>query len=337
MVKTIDFAKNMTLFFGSYLPGVKNLSGNTILSYRDAFRLLLIFCRDVRKVPPEKVSFNVFNDGLINDFLQWLEKDRKCSIATRNQRLLAIHAFFRYVQVQEPGQLQLCQQILQIPCKKYQQQIVRHLTAEQTKNLLAAPNSSTRSGRRDMTLLSVLYDTGARVQELCDLCARDIRLERPAVVKLTGKGRKTRHVPILGNTVELLRSYMRENGLLKNDKLDAPLFFNQRYTILTRGGINHILQKYSAMAFKSSPEISQLLTPHVIRHSKAMHLYQCGVNLVYIRDILGHVDIATTDIYARADTESKRKELERVYTDITPEAQPDWNNDENLLEFLNSL
>ena len=117
MVKTIDFAKNMTLFFASYLPGVKNLSGNTILSYRDAFRLLLIFCRDVRRIPPEKVSFNVFNDGLINDFLQWLEKDRKCSIATRNQRLLAIHAFFRYVQVQEPGQLQLCQQILQTSLK----------------------------------------------------------------------------------------------------------------------------------------------------------------------------------------------------------------------------
>ena len=336
-MKTIDFAKNLTAFFASYLPGVKNLSENTILSYRDTFRLLLIFCRDVRKVPPEKLCFNMFNDSLINDFLQWLQDERKCSIATRNQRLVAIHAFFRYVQVQEPGQLQLCQRILQIPCKKHQQPIVRHLTPEQTKSLLSAPNPSTRSGRRDMTLLSVLYDTGARVQELCDLCIHDIRLESPAVIKLTGKGRKTRHVPILGNTVELLRAYMREKGLLSNGKPDAPLFFNQRYAKLTRGGINHILQKYAVMVFKQYPEITQTLTPHVIRHSKAMHLYQAGVNLVYIRDILGHVDIATTDIYARADTESKRKELERVYPDITPEVLPDWNRDISLLGFLNSL
>jgi len=336
-MKPTDFAINLTAFFGNYLPGVKNLSGNTILSYRDAFRLLLIFCRDVRKVPPEKLCFKMFDDKLVTDFLEWMQGERGCSIATRNQRLVAIHAFFRYVQVQEPGQLFLCQRILQIPCKKYQQPIVRHLNPEQTRDLLAAPDSSSRSGRRDMTLLSVLYDTGARVQELCDLRVRDIRLDHPAVITLTGKGRKTRHVPILGNTVELLRSYMRENILSHNDKLDAPLFFNQRHTKLTRGGINYILQKYAAAAFQNYPSIQELPTAHVMRHSKAMHLYQSGINLIYIRDILGHVDISTTDVYARADTESKRKELERAYPDITPNVLPDWNRDENLLDFLNNL
>jgi len=336
-MKTNDFATNLTAFFGNYLSGVKNLSGNTILSYRDTFRLLLIFCRDIRKINPEKLCFKMISDTLINNFLAWLECERNCSIATRNQRLVAIHAFFRYVQVQEPAQLHLCQRVLQIPCKKYQQPVVRHLTPEQTKNLLTAPDSSTRSGRRDMTLLSVLYDTGARVQELCDLCVRDIRLDRPAVITLTGKGRKIRHVPILGNTVELLRTYMRENGLLSNNKLDAPLFFNQQHSKLSRGGINHILQKYATMQITKFPKITQTLTPHVIRHSKAMHLYQSGVNLVYIRDILGHVDITTTDIYARADTESKRKELERAFPDITPGVLPEWNRNENLLDFLNSL
>ena len=337
MLKTTDFAKNLTAFFGSYLPGVKNLSGNTILSYRDAFRLLLVFCRDVRKVTPEKLCFKMFSDELVTGFLEWTQNERNCSIATRNQRLVAIHAFFRYVQVQEPGQLHLCQRILQIPCKKCQQPIVGHLTPEQTKDLLAAPDAYTQSGRRDMTLLSVLYDTGARVQELCDLRVRDVRLEHPAVITLTGKGRKARHVPVLGNTVELLRSYMLENGLLQNDKLDAPLFLNQRHTKLTRGGISHILQKYAATVSRQYPDMSKTLTPHVMRHSKAMHLYQSGVNLVYIRDILGHVDIATTDIYARADTESKRKALESAYPDITPDVLPDWNRDENLLRFLNSL
>lgn len=336
-MKTTDFAKQLTAFFGNYLPGVKNLSENTILSYRDAFRLLLMFCRDVRKIAPEKLSFKNFNAELVQDFLSWLQSNRGCSVATRNQRLIAIHAFFSYVQVQEPGQLFLCQQILQIPCKKCQQPMVAHLTPEQMKDLLAAPDFSTSSGRRDMTLLSVLYDTGARVQELCDLCIRDIRLENPAIVTLIGKGRKTRHVPLLRNTVELLRLYMREHKLFFNANPDAPLFFNQRRTKLTRGGVSHILQKYAALASKKCPDMPDLVTPHMIRHSKAMHLYQAGVNLVYIRDILGHVDISTTDIYARADTESKRKEMERVFPDITPRDLPEWNRDENLLEFLNSL
>lgn len=338
MMKPTDFAKNLTAFFASYLPGVKNLSGNTILSYRDAFRLFLVFCRDNRKIVPEKLCFKILDDHLVAGFLEWLETERNCSIATRNQRLVAIHAFFRYVQVQELGQLHLYQRILQIPCKKYQQPIVRHLTPEQTKDLLAAPDISTHSGRRDMTLLSVLYDTGARVQELCDVCAHDVRFEHPAMITLTGKGCKTRHVPILGNTVGLLQSYMRENNMLQNGKLDAPLFFNQRYTKLTRGGISHILQKYAAMVSLYHPDMPEKLTPHVMCHSKAMHLYQSGVNLVYIRDILGHVvDISTTDIYARADMESKRKALENAYPDITPDVLPDWNRDENLLGFLNNL
>jgi site-specific recombinase XerD len=337
MMKPTDFAKNLTAFFGNYLPGVKNLSGNTILSYRDAFRLVLMFCRDARKLPPEKLCFKMIDDKLIIDFLAWTEKERGCSIATRNQRLVAIHAFFRYVQVQEPGQLYLCQRILQIPCKKYQQPIVQHLNPEQMRDLLAAPDPSDRFGRRDMTLLSVLYDTGARVQELCDLRVRDIRLDQPAVITLTGKGRKTRHVPIMGNTVELLRSYMNENNLFQNGKLDAPLFSNQRHAKLSRGGVNYILQKHAAVALQNGVHSQELPTAHVVRHSKAMHLYQSGVNLIYIRDILGHVDISTTDVYARADIESKRKELERAYPDITPDVLPDWNRDNNLLDFLNNL
>jgi len=149
-------------------------------------------------------------------------------------------------------------------------------------------------------------------------------------------------VPIMGNTVELLRSYMQTNNLFQNGKLDSgkldtPLFVNQRHTKLTRGGINHILQKYAAKLEGVCPDMTKKLTPHVMRHSKAMHLYQSGINLVYIRDILGHVDISTTDIYARADTESKRKALVNTYPDITPSTPPDWGKDENLLEFLNNL
>lgn len=336
-MKPTDFAKHLTSFFSEYLPGTRNLSWNTIRAYRDTFRLLLLFHREACGIPAEKLTLKMLDDKTVIRFLDWIQEERHCSIATRNQRLAAIHAFIRYIQAQTPEHLLGCQKILQIPFKKYQKSIVMHLTPEQTKSLLAAPNAATKSGRRDMTLLSVLYDTGARVQELCDLLVRDIRLEHPAIVNLTGKGRKTRHVPILGNTVELLRLYMNENQLYQNGKMDAPLFYNQRNTKLTRGGVNHILQKYAAIASEQCPGIPKSLTAHVMRHSKAMHLYQSGVNLVYIRDILGHTDISTTDIYARADTESKRKALENAYPDITPGGLPEWNRDTNLLEFLNNL
>jgi site-specific recombinase XerD len=328
----------MTAFFSVYLPGVKNLSGNTILSYRDTFRLLLAYCRDNENIPPEKLCIESFNDKLLIKFLDWLQQKRCCSIATRNNRLAAIHSFFRYVQFQEPGLLHTCQLILQVPFKKHQTPIVRHLTPEQTKDLLAAAGFVTHRSRRDTTLLSVLYDSGARVQELCDLRSRDIRLDHPPIIKLTGKGRKSRHVPLMANTVKLLRSYMEENHLLQNGNQDTPLFFNQRRSKLTRGGVSHILRKYADGLAVKYPGMPLKLTPHVLRHSKAMHMYQSGVNLVYIRDILGHVDIATTDTYARADTESKRKALEEVYPDITPsDTLPDWSRDLNLLDYLNSF
>jgi site-specific recombinase XerD len=338
-MKPANFAKHMTSFFSDYLPGVKNLSGNTILAYRDAFRLLLSYCRDYENLPPEKLRIESFDDKRLLRFLNWLQEERGCSIATRNNRLAAVHSFFRYVQAEEPGQLLTCQRILQVPFKKHQQPIVQHLTPEQTRDLLAAPGMKTRTDRRNTTLLSVLYDTGARVQELCDLRVRDVRLEHSAIIKLTGKGRKSRHIPLLANTVALLRLYMEENDLLANGNQDTPLFFNQRRSKLTRGGVSHILKKYAAALSSKHPNMPKKLTPHVLRHSKAMHLYQSGVNLVYIRDILGHVDIATTDIYARADTESKRKALENAFPDITPSdtALPEWNRDQDLLDYLNNL
>jgi site-specific recombinase XerD len=162
-------------------------------------------------------------------------------------------------------------------------------------------------------------------------------MEHPALVTLTGKGCKSRHVPLLGNTVNLLRTYMQQNGLLQNGKQDMPVFYNQHHAALTRGGISHILQKYVDMALLQCPDMPKKVTPHMLRHSKAMHLLQVGVILVHIRDILGHVSIQTTEMYARVDMETKRKALESAYPDITPETLPDWNQDENLLEFLEKL
>lgn len=333
MKKITDLARHLSGFFTDFLPATRNLSRNTIKAYRDTFRLLLVFFREVHAIPPEKLIIKKMNDKLIIQYLDWLQKERKCTNSTRNQRLAAIHTFFRYLQLQEPEKLMLCQKILTIPFKKSPKATIIHLTVEQTRQLLEQPDIRKKSGRRDMVLMSVLYDTGARVQEICDLRVRDVRLESPALVILTGKGCKSRQVPLLGNTVNLLQNYMEEFGLCRNGKQDMPLFHNQRYTALTRGGIAHILQKY-AMRIKDMPK---KITPHILRHSKAVHLLQAGISIIMIRDILGHVSVQTTEIYAKVEMETKRNVLEKAYPDIVSENMPDWNQNENLLDFLENL
>lgn len=335
-MKPTDFSKTLTKYFAIHLAGARNLSTNTIRSYSDTFRLFLIYCKEKEGICPEKLSFKDLSDSMVTGYLDWMQKERGCGIPTRNQRLAAIHSFCRYAQTESPQNLFIFQKILQIPSKKYQRGIIQHLSVEQTKMLLLQPGTATKAGRRDTALLSLLYDTGARVQELCDLRAKDIRLRNPATVTMTGKGNKTRIVPIMGNTAKLLQSYMDENQLTKGERQDEPLFSNQRHTKLTRGGVSHILQKYVQQA-STVIEMPDKVTPHVLRHTKAMHLYQAGIDLVYIRDILGHVDITTTDIYARADVESKRKALEKVYPDMVPSDLPDWAESKDLMEFLKSL
>ncbi len=229
-----------------------------------------------------------------------------------------------------------CQDILAVPAKKTAQPGVNHLTVEQARRLLAAPDRSTRRGRRDATLLATLYDSAARASELAGLTVGDIRVQPPPLAVLAGKGRKIRHVPLGGNTAALLSAYLAEHGLNLPGHDDHPLFVNQHGNKLGRGGIAWIIGKYQAQA--GDPTLAgAALSPHVLRHSRAMHLYDAGVPLPYIRDILGHVELATTDIYARASTEAKRKALEAAYTDIVTDDLPEWNQDPGLLNWLANL
>jgi len=331
-----DFAVFLHRFLTSHLAGMRGCSPNTIASYRDTFKLLIGWFSDVRSIPPDKLTLDRIDADAITGFLNWLEAERHNSIATRNQRLAAVSSFYRWMQSQDPARMASCQDILAIPAKKQAQPGVNHLTAGQTRLLLAQPDRSTRRGRRDATLLAVLYDTAARVQELADLTVRDIRLQPPALAVLTGKGRKTRHVPLGDNTAALLSAYLAEHGLDKPGHDDHPLFVSQHRSKLTRGGIAWIIGKYQARA--GDPALASAdLSPHVLRHSKAMHLCEAGIPLPYIRDILGHVDLATTEIYARASTEAKRKALEAAYTEIVTDDLPEWNQNPGLLNWLASL
>lgn len=229
-----------------------------------------------------------------------------------------------------------CQDIMAIPVKKGAHPCVHHLTVEQTRCLLNAPDRTTRNGRRDATMLATLYDTGARVQELVDLTVGDVRLQKPAVITLTGKGNKSRHVPLGANTAALQANYLIEFHLDMPGRDGYPVFFNQRHAKLSRGGVTWIIDKYRALTAAHGLTRAKI-SPHILRHSKAMHLYEAGIPLPYIRDILGHVELSTTEIYARASTEAKRKALEAAYVDVISNDMPEWSQDAGLLAWLTSL
>ena len=224
-----DFAVSLRRFLTSYLAGLRGYSPNTIDSYRDAFKLLICYLRDERNIPPDKLTLELIDADAITGFLEWLRTSRHNSASTCNQRLAAIDSFFAWMQTQDPTRMACCQDILAIPASRHDQPAVEHLNVDQTRQLLAMPNRSTRNGRRDATLLATLYDTAARVQELADLAVRDLRLDRPAMAALTGKGRKTRHVPLDANTTALLAAYLKEQRLDSPDHGDHPVFFSPAF------------------------------------------------------------------------------------------------------------
>jgi len=332
-----SLAPLLTRYLAEYLPAQRNLSVHTIRSYRDTFVLLLRYCRDHRALPPERMKVGDLTAGLVTAFLDHLEQDRQCAIATRNQRLAALHSFTRYIQAECPEAMLELQRILIIPSKRHERREVRYLSADEMTAILRQPGQDTSQGRRDTLLLSLLYDTGARAQELIDLRVRDVRLAAPAQVQLTGKGRKTRHVPLLSRTVRLLEEYFRERDLQHPGGQESPLFANRYGECLTRSGIRHILQKYTAQARAECPTIPESLSPHTLRHTKAMHLLEAGNPLVIIGNILGHADIKSTQIYAKADMKMKRQALESISTVASPPGPTTWQSNKNLLDWLKSL
>jgi len=337
-MKPTNFAAHLTAFLTNYLPLQRNVSPNTIKAYRDSFVLLLRYCRDTRQLPPDRLSLEQIDPPLVLDFLNHLEKDRRCTARTRNLRLTAFHAFFRYLQTEEPGFLLPCQRMMAIPLQRQVPRVVDYLSPESLAVILRQPDLAKRAGRRDAVLMSLLYDTGTRVQELLDLSVRDVRLESPAQVRVTGKGRKTRVVPLMNNTVELLREYMHEQGMSGPEQLDKPLFRNRFGGRLSRSGIRYLLEKYtqSAYATQTPPHLPNV-SPHTFRHSKAMHLLQAGNPLVVIRDFLGHAAIKSTEIYARADLDMTRKALDKASDKSPIKGIPSWQQDKGLLEWLSSL
>jgi site-specific recombinase XerD len=336
-MKTTDFAKYLTDYLTSYLISEKGVSQNTIKGYRDTFVQFIDFMATTKDIKLEKLTLSMLTKDAVSEFLNWIQKVRKCSVSTRNARLAAIHSFVKYVQYHHPDNLYEFQRIMAIKSKKHEKGHINYLTLDAVKILLDMPNKTTRHGRRDLALLCLMYDTGCRVQELADIRVQDVHLQQPYLVTVRGKGDKIRQIPLLPEQTTILQAYIKENKLDQSECRQYPLFVNNKKEKLTRGGITHILKKYVAMARQHDPDIPENISCHSLRHSKAMHLLQAGMNLVYIRDILGHVSIQTTEVYARADSKQKREAIAKAYKNVSPEIEPLWENDKDLLSWLKSF
>lgn len=336
-MKSPDFGECVSTYLTMYLPGEAGLSENTIAAYSYTFQLILQYAEEKCGLIAEKITFRNFNAEFVVGFLSWLENERGCSIATRNQRLTSIRAFATYARKRNPGYLGESQKIADIKTKKKPKPLLSHLSADNIQEIISQADAEDDYGRRDIVLLSLMYDSAARVQEICDLCVSDVRLEKPYVVILTRKPNgKKQAVPIMESTARILSQYITENKLNLPGKSDYPLFANHQRNKLTRAGIAYILKKYCDLARKGNPAIPSPISPHVFRHSKAMHMLQAGMNLIYIRDFLGHEHVETTEIYAKADTEMKRKAIESAQISIDPEL-PDWVGNKPLMQLLSKL
>ena len=341
MMKISDFHKYLTRFFTSYLTDERRVSTNTIAAYRDSVLLFIEFMKSECGIPLQRLSLESITKDRVNAFLNWLRAKRGNSDATCNYRLATIHAFVDYVQYHDVSNMSEWQKILSIRPVRNEAKSPDYLTVEGIRLLLDQPDATTREGLRHLAILSIMYGLGARVQEVADLTLDSLRIEStPYTVRIIGKGKKARIVPLVNEQVVIIRKYMRDYGLDTLEDKNHPLFFNRRREKLSRGGISHILSRYVSLARDKSPEsIPKGISCHSLRHSKAMHLLQAGVNLIYIRDILGHASIQSTDIYARADSSAKRAAIEQAYTP-TIEAKAvigRWEADNSLKNWLKSL
>jgi site-specific recombinase XerD len=275
------------------------------------------------------------NAPMVLDFLTHLETSRANTVRTRNARLAAVQTFFRYVARQEPSLSALCSPILAIPAKKALHPVLGYLSEKELGHLLAQVDRTVRHGERDYVLLSVLYDTGARVQELLDLRPCDFHLDPPPFVRVCGKGRRERLCPLLPQSAQLVRKFLATKGRHLDE--EWPLLQNGKGMRLGRHGARYILMKYLHRAAGSMPSLGRTaISPHTLRHTKAMHLLQSGVPLVMVKDFLGHVDMKSTEIYVQADLEMKRKALESVNGTQAPQAaKPQLPS--GLIEWLESL
>jgi integrase/recombinase XerD len=319
-------------FFTERLMHQRQVSPHTIASYRDTFSLLLRFVQERTNKAPSTLSLQDLDAPVVGAFLEHLEKGRGNCPRTRNTRLAAVHAFFGYAALYEPGVSALVQRVLAIPNKRFEHKAIAFLTQKEIEVLVAAPDTETWLGRRDRTLLLLTAQTGLRVSELIGLRCQDVVLGRGAHVRCLGKGRKARCTPLREDAVTALRAWLDERRGQPAD----PLFPNRGGGPLSRDSIEHLVGKYTTSARQCCPSLEKKhMTPHVLRHSAAMALLQHGIDRAVIALWLGHESVETTQIYLHADMSMKEQALARTSKLDVPPGR--FRPHDELLAFLKSL
>lgn len=340
-VKPTDFSYALSEYLFDFLPVKKGLSQNTINSYSDTIELFLQYMEEQHGIRREKLEIHHLSREVAEEYLDWLETERHNSISTRNQRRVAINGFFKYLQYRNPGFVLLCQQILSIPKKTGPKRAVHHLSREAIEEILKQPDLATRAGKRDFVLLMLLYESAARVSEIADLRIGDFQSDRyhGAVIRLHGKGRKIRTVPLIKRAAGFVQRYISEEEKFRSCGKEDPLFCNRSGRKLTRAGIAYILEKYANMARAALPSIADAnIHPHVLRHSRAVHWLEAGVDLQHIKHLLGHADLETTEVYAKINVALKREMLEDLHQQTCdPPTNRSWTSDHNLMTWLSDL
>jgi site-specific recombinase XerD len=319
-------------FFTERLQHQRNVSPHTIAAYRDTFRLLLTFAQQRLHKPPSVLPLSALDVPLVAAFLGHLEMQRRNCIRTRNARLAAIHSFFRYVALQEPGHSATCQRVLAIPTKKTEHKLVTSLDRVEQDALLASPDRTTWLGRRDHIILMLLLQTGLRVSEMRELQCRDVIVAAGAHVKCRGKGRKERCTPLTRETVVILRAWLVERAGLPHE----PAFPTRRGGTLSRDAVERLVAKHAKAAAKKCASLrTKRVTPHVLRHTTAVTLLRAGNDRAVIALWLGHESLDTTQIYLDADLSMKERALARTAPLRAGSAR--YRPDDSLLAFLSGL
>lgn len=323
-------------YFRTYLMQQRGYGANTLGSYRDTFRLLVVFLVEAG-LKLEVLEMADVGKATVVDFLCWLESSRGNAPSTRNVRLAHIKSFAAYVVTVSPEDAGACAAIASIPAKRQPSGPPDALSKEEVGCLLAAPGTSTLQGLRDSALLSLLYDSACRAQELVDMDVRDVTTHGACYARIDGKGNKRRTVPLLRETGELVGTYVSAFSL----RPDSPLFANRSGRRLTRSGVSDVVERHWRRVVEERPDIAvhEAAKPHLLRHSKATHLVEAGVNVYYVRDFLGHESVATTMVYLRRNLGKMREAVEAASEGLAKPSTCFYAPDKKaeLLSFLNKL
>lgn len=338
-MKQTLFMKQLAFYFDNYLPQVRHCSMNTIASYADCFVIFFRFFQEEKGKKHYQIDYSDITLQTLDEYVLWMQNSLKYSASTQKHRVTAVSAFLKYASKREMKAIGSFNAVAGVLTPKVPKVPAPYFTIEEMAVILHLPDCTKSSGIRDATLLCLMYDSGARAQEMCDITIGDIKLGKTGTIKLRGKGNKIRAIPISDDTVRIIQKYLHDRKKSIQKNYQEPLFSSQRSEKMTTASIRYIVQKYVAKAKKASPEnfLEKGYSPHSFRHSKAIHMLKAGVPLIYIRNFLGHESVQTTEQYLRMNQESAAEILQKRYSSgILPDSSKKAVKD-NIPEFLKSV